>query len=311
MSNLVYLYPLLSAASFATSSVIIRDLDRIGSPLFLNLLRTLTGAILYIVSLFLFGFTSDLLELSGLVILYLVLSVLFNVVIGDTFYFKSQTILGVKIATPIVNVYPFVTILLSSIFLAEKFDDNFLIGGFLIIVGIIILSQEIQDDEIRENGFTSRDKMIALLLAFGSVLMYALGIFFTTLGSEDLNVNVANSVRLPSGAFLLLIILLVQPYQSNTNTQKVSLREQFRKLSTIDTSDKIKIFVAGLLGTYISSLFLVLSTQELGAGKTAVLTSTGPLFALPLAIYWLHEKVGKMTIIGTILSLVGLWMSIS
>lgn len=271
----------------------------------------MTGAILYIVSLLIFGLTSELFQIGGLVIIYLVLSVLFNVVIGDTFFFKSQTILGVKIATPIVNVYPFVTILLSSLFLAEKFDNNFLIGGFLIIVGIIILSQEIQDDEIEENGFTSRDKIFALLLAFGSVIMYALGIFFTTLGSEDINVNVANSVRLPSGAFLLLIILLVQPYQSNTASQKISLKEQFQKLRQIETSDKIKIVIAGLLGTYISSLFLVLSTQELGAGKTAVLTSTGPLFALPLAIYWLHEKVGKMTVIGTTLSLVGLWMSIS
>ncbi|MFV2014279.1 MAG: DMT family transporter [Candidatus Heimdallarchaeota archaeon] len=287
-----------------------RDLDRIGSPLFLNLLRTMTGAILYIVSVLIFGLVSDLLELSGLVVIYLVLSVIFNVVIGDTFYFKSQTILGVKIATPIVNIYPFVTIILSAMFLAEKFESKFLLGGLLIIIGIILLSQEFQDGEMKENGFTSRETIVAFLLAFGSVLMYALGVFFTTLGSENIDVNVANSVRLPSGAFMLLIVLLIQPYQSNNSSQKVSLKEQFQRLLKISNLDKFKIIIAGLLGTYVSSLFLVLSTQELGAGKTAVLTSTGPLFALPLAIFWLGEKVGKLTIIGTILSLVGLWISI-
>jgi drug/metabolite transporter (DMT)-like permease len=142
--------------------------------------------------------------------------------------------------------------------------------------------------------------------------MYALGVFYTTLGSKDLNVNVANSVRLPSGAFILAIILLVQPFQLNSNVNdKMTLRDQLIELKKISNNDKLKIFIAGLLGTYISSLFLVLSTQELGAGKTAVLTSTGPLFTLPLAIFWLKEKVGVFTIVGTSLSLIGLWISIT
>lgn len=266
---------------------------------------------MYLVSLLVFGLTGDLLALSGLIVLYLVLSVIFNVVVGDTFFFKSQTVLGVKVATPIVNIYPFVTIILSTIFLSEKFESKFLIGGVLIIMGIITLSQEVESDEISANGFSSRDKFVALMLAFTSVIMYALGVFYTTLGSKNLDVNVANSVRQPVGAFLLMIVLLVQPLQSNGKTKHISLKAQFKTLNTLPRSDKVKILIAGLLGTYISSLFLVLSTQELGAGKTAVLTATGPLFALPLAIFWLKEKVGKLTIIGTSLSLIGLWISIT
>jgi drug/metabolite transporter (DMT)-like permease len=137
-----------------------------------------------------------------------------------------------------------------------------------------------------------------------------LGVFFTTLGSEDIDVNVANSVRLPSGALMLLVILIIQPYQSNNEYEEISLKEHFHRLLKISRMDKFKVVIAGVLGTYISSLFLVLSTQELGAGKTAVLTATGPLFALPLAIFWLKEKLGKLTLIGTSLSLIGLWISI-
>lgn len=285
-------------------------MDRIGSPLFLNFLRTLTSGFTFLISLLLLGLTSDLLDISIKIMIYLILSVLFNVVIGDTFFFKAQTILGVKIATPIVNIYPFVTILLSLIFLSEEFEYSFLIGGMLIISGVIILSQEIDQEEVASNGYSSRDKLIALILAFGAVFMYALGVFYTTLGSRNLNVNVANSVRLPSGTIILFAILLIQPLQTRSNKNKISFKEQFRNLLTISSLDKFKIFIAGVLGTYLSSLFLVLSAQELGAGKTAVLTSTGPLFALPLAVFWLKERVGKLAIIGTTISLIGLWISI-
>jgi drug/metabolite transporter (DMT)-like permease len=292
--------------------VIIRDLDRIGSPLFLNFLRASTGAVLYIITLVVLGLVSEFFMISLIVVFYLLLSVVFNVVVGDTFFFKSQTILGVKTATPIVNIYPFVTIVLSVVFLSEEFEDRFLIGGLMIILGVILLSQEINQEEVVRNGFSSKDKLLAFLLAFGAVIMYALGVFYTTLGSRDLNVNVANSVRLPSGTIILLLILIIQPNQINSKKDsKISFRDQLQELWEVSSLDKFKIIIAGILGTYISSLFLVLSTQELGAGKTAVLTSTGPLFALPLAIFWLKEKVGKYTIIGTILSLIGLWISIT
>ena len=285
-------------------------MDRIGSPLFLNFLRTLSGGFAFLISLLLLGLTSDLLDISIKILIYLILSVLFNVVVGDTLFFKAQTILGVKIATPIVNIYPFVTIVLSLIFLSEEFDYSFLIGGMLIIIGVIILSQEIGKTESVRNGYSSKDKLFALIFAFGAVLMYALGVFYTTLGSRDLNVNVANSVRLPSGTIILLVILLTQPLQTRFNNNNLSFKKQFKNLSTISSLDKFKILIAGILGTYFSSLFLVLSTQELGAGKTAVLTSTGPLFAIPLAVFWLKEKVGKLAILGTLVSLIGLWISI-
>ncbi len=265
---------------------------------------------MYLISILAFRLVDEMMQLSLLIVFYLVLSVVFNVVVGDTCYFKSQTILGVKTATPIVNTFPFVTIILSIIFLSEEFEYSFILGGGLIIGGVVLLSQETNQDEIISNGYASKEKLFGFILAFVSVIMYALGVFYTTLGSKDLNVNVANTVRQPSGVLILMIILIYQPRFTNSNNTQLSFRDQLSNLSEVSTADKIKIIIAGLLGTYFSALFLVLSTQELGAGKTAVLTSTGPLFALPLAIFWLKEKVGKLTILGTTMSLIGVWITI-
>ena len=71
------------------------------------------------------------------------------------------------------------------------------------------------------------------------------------------------------------------------------------------------MLLSGILGTYLSSLFLVISTQKLGAGMTSVLTSLGPLFALPLAYFWLKEQVTRLTIVGTVLTVIGLVIVLS
>ena len=56
---------------------------------------------------------------------------------------------------------------------------------------------------------------------------------------------------------------------------------------------------AGVLGIGIGSLFYVFAVQEAGAGRTAVLTSTQPLFALPLAVLFLREKITPKVVLGT------------
>ncbi|MCY3410089.1 MAG: EamA family transporter [Candidatus Heimdallarchaeota archaeon] len=71
------------------------------------------------------------------------------------------------------------------------------------------------------------------------------------------------------------------------------------------------IIIAGVLGTYLSSYYLVRSTQELGAGLTGILTATGPLFALPVAFIWLKEKMTWKIIAGSLLTIIGLLVVLS
>ena len=49
--------------------------------------------------------------------------------------------------------------------------------------------------------------------------------------------------------------------------------------------------MAGIIGIGLGSLFYIAAVEEAGAGKTAVLTSTMPLFNLPLAVLFLKERV--------------------
>lgn len=284
------LYPLLAAATFAISSVMIRNLGEYQSPINLNFLRASVGAFCFIIHLLIIKKLPSLLSLDGFTVLILVLSVLFNVVLGDTSYFASQERIGVKIATPIVNIYPLATVILAFFFLDEEITIPYILGTIVIITGIILLSQT---SDVDREGDTSR--VTGFVLAFLAVLLYAFGVLTVTIASNNIDPVVANVVRMPTATILLLFMTRIP--QKNK-----------RVLKPWDRNSTYKMIITGILGTYFSSLFLVMSAQALGAGLTSVLTSLGPLFALPLAFFWLKEKITKSVILGTILTLVGLFI---
>ncbi len=284
-----FMYPLIAAATFAISSVIMKHLSPYGSALKLNFFRTSVGAVLFIVHAVVTGVIADVFTLSLWTVVLLVLSVVFNVVLGDSSYFASQEIIGVKIATPIVNLYPLLTIVMAFVFLSEPVTPLFIVGTVTIILGVVLLSthEEENPHELRVVGF---------IYAIMALVLYAAGVLAVTYASVEVDAIVANSIRLPSAAVLLFTIS-----RSPIKRKTLDLDRRFMWIMA----------VTGFLGTYISSYFLVLSAQTLGAGMTAVLTSLGPLFALPLAIFWLKEKVTVKIVTGTIISIIGLILVLS
>ena len=309
------LYALLGAASFAISSAIIKILNNLGNAIQLNFLRTLIGAIIFIIHFVFFIDLNLVNSISGLILFYLIISVIMNIVIGDTAFFESQNKLGVKIATPIVNTYPYFTIILAIIFLNEFISYEVILGSLILIPGVILLSvdraeNENQDDLI-ENNRAKRfddDKVKGLIYVMIAVFCYSLGMLFTTIGTVNIDPILANSIRVPIATIGLLFLMRVS---NKANLDKKSLETELNDdFNPFTWSNKfiILMLTSGLLGTYFSSLFLVLSVQEIGASRSAILFSTGPFFSLPIAIYWLKEKLSYFTILGTIMTVVGLWV---
>jgi drug/metabolite transporter (DMT)-like permease len=69
-------------------------------------------------------------------------------------------------------------------------------------------------------------------------------------------------------------------------------------------------FIA-IFGTGIASITYLGGLKLAGAGKTAVLGATAPLFALPLAMILLHERPGLRGAFGTLLTVGGIALVVS
>jgi uncharacterized membrane protein len=103
---------------------------------------------------------------------------------------------------------------------------------------------------------------------------------------------VANSVRQPLGLLMLLGLSLV--------------RGRWRELRGLDRRSWAVILVASLVGTGLGTLFFIMAIQMAGAGRTAILTSTAPLMAIPFSVLWLRERPTRWTLVGTVLTTAGI-----
>ena len=56
------------------------------------------------------------------------------------------------------------------------------------------------------------------------------------------------------------------------------------------------------------TLLFVTAISLAGAGKTASLSATSPLFAAPLAALFLKEPLTRRLILGTLVSAAGVWL---
>ena len=119
-----------------------------------------------------------------------------------------------------------------------------------------------------------------------------MGLVALKLATEGIHVVVVNSVRQPMGALMLLVPAL--------------LGGRWRELRGLDARSWVAIGFAGLVGTGLGTLLFVLAIQMIGAGRTAVLTSTTPILALPFSMLLLRERPTRWTVAGTFVTTAGI-----
>jgi drug/metabolite transporter (DMT)-like permease len=66
------------------------------------------------------------------------------------------------------------------------------------------------------------------------------------------------------------------------------------------------ILLASFVGTAVGTLFFVMAIQTIGSGRTAVITSTAPLMAIPFSMLWLRERPTRWTLAGTFFTTAGI-----
>jgi uncharacterized membrane protein len=257
----------------------------------LNLIRCVISTAFFWALLPFYGGLDALAAIPAAAWPWLVVSVLALLVVGDTLYFRSMDLAGVSWAMPVANVNPLWAVLLAWIFLDEPLSWTLVLGALLVIAGVVLVSRSaglVELNRPADPGARRRGILLALLVS----VLWAAGQVALRPATEGMHSVVANSVRQPLGMLMLLVLTLRQG--------------RWRALRELDRQSWVVIGVASLVGTGVGSLFFVLAIQLAGAGRTAVLTSTAPLLAIPFSMLWLHERPTRWTLAGTLLTTLGI-----
>jgi drug/metabolite transporter (DMT)-like permease len=277
---------------WAASSVITKSLSGKVEPLSLNFIRTL-GASLFLWAIIPFHpGPGGLSRISAQALLFLVLSALTGMSVGDTIYIRGLRLINVTLAFPIgQSVTPLLTVVTAALFLGESVTLPFVFGTFLVLLGIYLIVMPEGTVRPSIGPLEKRGKGIGLILI--ATLFWTASIAFLKLGLAQTDAFLANGVRLPVSAMALMPFALLErsfPAESKGSKGRLAL------WGTIN----------GILAFGVGGILFLTAVQHAGAGKTMVLTSCGPLFGLPISILFLKERVTRKILAGTVLVVTGI-----
>jgi uncharacterized membrane protein len=288
---------MLSALLWAVSSVLTTVGAKRIHVLPLNLIRCVVSTTFFWLMLPFFGGVKALAAIQPSAWLWLVVSVLGLLVIGDTLFFRSMDLAGVSWAMPVASINPLWVVLLASVLVQEPLTWSLLAGALLVVAGIILVNKPAPRNASKGkpqegNPADGKARRLGLVMALGVSILWALGQVALKPATEGLHSVVANSVRQPLGMSMLLGLTL--------------LTGRWGAWQRLDRKSWAIIIVASLIGTGFGTLFFIMAIQMAGAGRTAILTSTAPILAIPFSMLWLRERPSRWTLFGTVLTVAGI-----
>ncbi len=290
---------LLGAALFGVSNVVYKSQSAEIQPIAINAFKMWIAlpVIAFVVFLLFFptGFNVPLASIP-----FLASSIILGAGIGDLFYLTSQSRIGVSRAFPIAMTFPIITYFFSIIFLHEVLLITRLIGVILSVLGISVITREQALQEKDELHVTKGQSsylwdLLGIVFAIIAAFSWATATVILQIGLVNADPIDANLIRISIGAFFLLPIFLLGRKQGMAMPSKRATKF---------------VLIAGFFGMGIGSILYVNAVFLTGAAVTSVIAATAPLFALPFTVIYLKEKVTLLILLGTILSICGVWLVI-
>jgi drug/metabolite transporter, DME family len=218
---------------------------------------------------------------------FMAVSVMTGLAFGDAIFFESVRRIGVSRAMPIAMAFPLISTLLAAAFLGEALTPAVMAGTVLVILGVVLVVTE------RSRGASAEPAdRGGYLLAGATAVCWGLTAVLVRPSLRDMDVLTASAVRLPFASLLMLLVVRGRAVSA--------VREFTPRLWVL-------ILGAGVLSVGATLLF-VTAISLAGAGKTASVSATSPLFAAPLAAIFLKEPLTLRLVLGTLVSAVGVWL---
>jgi uncharacterized membrane protein len=280
---------LFGSALYGLSVVVYRSqADEIGPVAVSSFKMWVALPFMALMVLILPGFDSIFLPLF--VIAILGMSVTLGAVIGDTIYLWSQERIGVSYAFPIAMSFPIMTYFLAVVFLNEPPVLSRLFGAIVAVAGVILISNEQNRNQQGDEIPLGLD-LWGIAGALMTAILYAVGTVMLQVGIEGVDPVSGSFVRVLFGSIAFIPIFAIAGYQGKAGpTKQVTMR----------------VIVAGFFGMAVGSLLYVTAVAMVGAAIMSVISATAPLFAIPVSILFLKEKLTPLAVVGIIATLSGI-----
>ncbi len=283
---------LSAAVLWSFSSMVFTDAAKRLGTLMLNITRMALASVLIIITMLIFG--GEVMPTFNQVWL-LALSGFVGLVIGDTFLFKSYTVLGPRVTSLIMSSNPAMAAIIAFLVFGEVLAPLSILGMIITLAGISLVVLSKNKSESNRFHITK----LGIFYGFMGAVGQATGLIFAKMALNELAISplMATLVRISASVLMLFPIMLVLKKWQNPITM---FKEDRRAL--------LLVGIGSIIGPYlgISLSFVAITYAKIGIASS--LMSTVPILMLPLSRIVYKEKLTPVSIIGAFIAVGGVAM---
>lgn len=226
--------------------------------------------------------------------LELALSGVVGLAIGDTLLFAALKRLGAPLTAAIQCLSPPATALLALLFLDETLTILQVTGMAITVLSVAGVIHFGRRESSARPGVSWAALAGGLLCAVGAAVSQAGGIVLSRHALQEVPVLLGTAIRV-APAILLLGLLELRQTPSPLAGRRFRTGRQVAALAA-----------AAFCGTFLGVLCLSAGAKYAEAGVTSTLSSTFPIWILPIAAVFLGERCGWASVLSTFLAVGGI-----
>ena len=275
-----------SAGTWAVTSLLVRRLAPVLNSVSVNAIRSTLGGLLLLGWVVVTGGTAGLAAISPRAFGLLAVSIILAIGIGDTVFFESTRSLGLARAMTVSMTYPPIAALLAAALLGESITLPVMAGSLLTLGGLVLIVAGRSEEPVARRRFWAGVGAATLASVAWAVSVVAL-----KFPLAEMDATTAQAVRLPVAG----VLLWATPWAwSAVGRMRTGSRATIRSVAVLSVL------------TAVSSVMFVAGVKYAGVAVATVLSSTAPMFAIPLGAIFLRERLAPTAILGTAATVAGI-----
>ena len=228
---------------------------------------------------------------------FLFLSGLIGLVIGDIAYFRSLQLIGPRLGLTLSLLSPPIISYMGNIFLGESMTlQNWMAIG-LTLFGLGVVLQDRKSTKRETSTKVPNAMLWGVAYSLINIGCHCSGSILLKMGAQDIGTIEATFIRLFAAAVIMLPVGLLT-HQKSEVIELSKNRKEFWRLCA-----------AAFMGTFLGVWLMLTSFKFCPAGIAATMTSTSPLFVIPIVWFWSGTRTSKVSILGALIAFAGVcWL---
>lgn len=272
-----------SAASWAFGTLMFDRLGRDIPPAGITFIKgSLSIVFMALLTLFYNGFVS----VGSIECVYLAISGIIGIAVGDTFFFKSLRDLGPKVQVLFFMLGQVMTMILSFVFLGEILSIKEYIGALILLIGVMVVIWDRQEEH--------PNKARGIIYGILSIMCFSASSIIIKYSIDEIDVVSATFYRMFFGTIGVLFV--------GVSSQKIS-----GWIAPLKDIRILSLFVLNVLViTFGGFLLSTVAIKYISVSLVSVLSTTEPIFVLLFAYFINHDIATKRELLGATITILGL-----